>query len=64
MNGVMASALTVHSYYLILTNHSLEKGPRHRSPNKGHIGQEMAGKFGLFVFGLSKQFFSTSGKDL
>ena len=29
MNGVMASALTVYSYYLILTNHSLEKGPRH-----------------------------------
>ena len=58
MNGVIASALTVHSYHQILTNHSLEKGPRrYRSPNKGHGGQEMARKFGLLCLVQVSNFF-------
>ena len=58
MNGVMASALTVYSYYLILTNHSLEKGPLgNKSPNKAHIRQEMARKFGLLCLVQVSNFF-------
>ena len=42
----------------------LKRVQGNRSPNKSHIGQEMARKFGLLCLVQVSNFFSTSGKNL